>query len=1155
MLLLLAAILHVSAASFAQQVSLREKNEPLKKVLRDIQQQTGYDFFVNSALLKDAALVTIDLKNVSIESALSSIFSKQHLDYLIKEKTIIIRLKEPGSSSPKSTTPPADVVPLNGKVTDQQGNPLPGATLTDKITGTIGITGQDGFFHDLPVNPTDTLKVSYVGYLTRTIAVAELLRSAKPMVTIILQTDEVKLSQVAVVSNGYQELPKERATGSFDYVSNGLLNRSVSTNILDRLNGVTSGILFNTRNPGYNIGASPLNIRGTSTIFANNQPLVVVDNFPYDGDLSMINPNDVENVTILKDAAASSIWGARAGNGVIVITTKRGRVNQPLHISFNTNVTASQRPDLFYDPTYLPATDYIDVEQYLFKQGYFDGTLGLGAYAPVSPVVDILNRERNGSLSGADAGTQLNALRNVDARTQLSKYFYRPAVNWQNALSLSGGSDKATYFFSAGYDQNRQNQAGSSDSRITINSQNTFTPVKNLEITAGIAYTETRSDADDSLFPTLNIIYPYTQLADATGNPLPVVARAGQAGYNPSFLGTIQNNGFLDWSFSPLDELRRKLKTQTYKQYDTRAQAGIKYTLVKGLAAEVKYQYERGSGNLDNLALQDSYYARNLINTYSIIDPSGNVTGYNMPLGGVLNKRDNTLNIQNGRAQLDYNYSGGKSVLTAIAGVEAREFSTAAGSSTYYGYDPTTLISQQINSFTYFPINPTGNYLSLPASQGALSGADNRYRSYFSNAAYTYEGKYTLSGSARIDQSNLFGVKTNQKSVPLWSVGGKWDLDKETFYHMDWLPRLKLRATYGFSGNIDNNITAVTTAIFTPDYDFNGRAYTEGGINSAGDPELRWETIGMLNLGLDFALRNEVISGSLEYYRKSGSGLIGDTYVPSSTGYTQFRGNFADMTGQGIDLQLNSVNVSGKFRWTSNLLLSYTTDKVTKYNGPPSSTGLSIVVDRPLGGVYAYAWGGLDPANGNPRVYLNGVLTEDYNTLIGVPVKDRKYVGPSSPPWFGSIRNNFSYHAFSLSANITYAFGSFFQRSALSYANLYSGAGANKEWLNRWQQSGDEAHTNVPSMVYPADPARDGAYAGSTAVVDKGDIVRLRDISFGYTLDKTRLHNPPFSSVRFYLYANNLAILWRANKDGLDPDFLTGIPQPRTLSLGMNVNF
>jgi TonB-linked SusC/RagA family outer membrane protein len=1049
---------------------------------------------------------------------------------------------------------------IHGKVIDNDsGNPLHGATVKVKSTGASTSTNENGEF---VLNTTDIdgiLTISFIGYKTAEISFS---RTNKGPFKINLTEGNSTLKEVSV-STGYQTLPKDRATGSFSQPIKEMYNDRVSIDVLSRLSGITSGLVFNANTSTAQTGLD-INIRGRSTIFANDQPLIVVDNFPYSGDINNINPNDIESITILKDAASASIWGARAGNGVIVITTKKGKMNQPLKVGFNASLTVFNKPDLNYNPNQLNTASYIGLEKYLFNQGYYDASLSDAINYPViSPAVQLLADNRAGTLSDNALATQLNALGKININDQLSKYFYRRAINQQYALNLSGGSNKATYYFSAGYDKDLSGLKDNGTQRITINTQNTFYPVKDLEISVGLNAIQTNSRIDPTRTRASGFLFPYTQIADGKGNPLPIVY-----GYNQSYVQNAPAMGFMDWSYSPLRELGQP--NDQSKNNDIRFTTGLKYTFIKGLTGEIKYQYQNSNLQNHDLESQQTYYTRNLINEYAVLT-NGPVTGYNVPIGGILNWGNNNLVSNNVRAQLNYGLDWKNNSIAALAGYELSQTSSDHNSSILYGYNDNNATFTNIDAVTSFATNPSGNPSTINSGLSTGSTLD-RFRSAFANAAYTYKARYTFSGSARIDGSNYFGVATNQKSLPLWSAGAKWTIDKEDFYKLAWLPTLSFRATYGYNGNLDRSITGVTTFGYRNNALYTNLPFAE--ISNIGNPDLQWEKTAITNLAIDFGSKNNIVTGSLEYYFKKETDLLGYKNFPANTGVTTLEGNYSDMSGHGFDLSITTQNLNGGLKWSTTLFLSHATDKVTRYDITPymptlvaadgNQTLASPVLGKPVFGLYSYKWGGLNPANGNPVGYLNGLKSENYGNIVNnTPVSDLAYSGPARPAYFGGIHNRFSYKGFSLAIQINYKFGYYFRKPSINYYNITSAGTAflrvNRDFDKRWIKPGDENITNVPSLTYPFDPARDQFYQFSSVNVEKGDHVRLQDISLSYDFTRSRYPGLPFSHLQLFIYSNNIGILWRANHSGIDPDAVpndyTTMPNPRSFSFGLKGAF
>jgi len=1036
---------------------------------------------------------------------------------------------------------------LSGTVRDSTGKALKGANIA--LTGTryAAATDSSGRFSFAAPPGRYQLRATYVGYIALELTVT--LPSGQ--LDLVLKPATGMLSEV-IVSTGYQELPKERATGSFVAVDKALLNRSVSTDIIGRLRDVVPGLSFNTL-------GTRISIRGQSTLFSNAEPLIVVDGFPYNQPIENLNPADVKSITVLKDAAAASIWGARAGNGVIVISTNKGAFDQPMRISLNANVNTGARPDLYYQPR-MSSADYIGLEKRLFSEGYFADAEASDAHLPLSPVTELLIANRDGQLSSADLNSRLSALQTQDVRRDLDQYFYRRNVNQQYALSLDGGSAAQRYYFSAGYDRNLDNAAGNGFSRLTLNGSQTWTALqKKLEISTGIYYTQTNTALNNPGPLTWNTgypIYPYAALADASGKPLAVTHDLRQG-----FVDAAPAAGLLDWNYRPLEELR--LADNHNQVADVRINTGLKYRLLPGLDAQFLYQYDRSSNTGRNLMSAGSYFARNMVNSYTQVDEFGALS-YPVPKGGVLDLASGSSVNHDGRLQLGYNgYIGQQHELSAIAGYEVQSFHVMGEGHRLYGYDAEHATMQPVDGTGYYPAynDPSGGN-TIPPEQSETDATDH-YLSYYANAAYTYDRRLSLSGSARLDRSNLFGVNTNQKGVPLWSAGLSWELSREGFYHVAALPYLKFRATFGYNGNINKTLSAYTTASY-----FDGAGsrtqlpYAQ--IINPPNPGLRWERNRHINFGMDFGLLNNRITGTVEYYLKNGLDLIGSTSFAPSTGITAFTGNTADTKGQGLDLNLNSRNLSGAFNWSSAFFLSYVTDKVTRYDKTSlpgdylnfGYIGAYALSGKPLYAVYSYRSAGLDPATGDPRGYLNGAVSSDYAKMQSAATPDNLvYNGPSRPTVFGVFRNTFAYRALSLSVNISYRLGYYFRRNSVYYGSDYGLSQQNGDYALRWQKPGDEQHTVVPSLPTVANNQRDNFYRFSSDLVEKGDNVRLQDINLSYRFTKGSLHFLPGADLQLYLYAANLGILWRANHAGLDPDAGNTYPTPRTVAGGIRLTY
>jgi hypothetical protein len=327
-------------------------------------------------------------------------------------------------------------------------------------------------------------------------------------------------------------------------------------------------------------------------------------------------------------------------------------------------------------------------------------------------------------------------------------------------------------------------------------------------------------------------------------------------------------------------------------------------------------------------------------------------------------------------------------------------------------------------------------------------------------------------------------------------------------------------------------------------------------------------------LGLDYAIFHKRINGSFEYYFKKGIDLFGDSPLAPSTGLSTFRGNDADITGSGLDLVVNSDNIRSKtFSWQSNLIVSHSVDIVSSYavkttvstylgQGSGNAGTIYPLQGKPLYAIYSYPWAGLSHTTGDPQGYLNGAVSTDYTSIIsGTTPDNMEFNGSAKPTTYGSFRNTFVYKGFSLSANMVFKLNYFFRRSSISSSSPLQSWIGNSDYLQRWQKPGDELITNVPSLQYPpVNSNRDIFYQFSDALVEKGDHVRLQDISIGYTIAPSVAKKLSLSGLQIYGYINNVGLLWTANKKGLDPDiysqgYTTALPLPRTIALGLKANF
>lgn len=1049
------------------------------------------------------------------------------------------------------TTLLANAQTVQGKVASASNDqPLQGATIRSARTQATVVSGPLGLF-TISAPAGDTLQVSYIGFQSQRVRV----ENNSTTITIRLLPADEQL-QTVTVSTGYQRLPADRVTGAFSVLDNKLLQRAPATDILTTLDGVAPGLLFDKR-----LATPKLNIRGLSTIFANSQPLIVVDNFPYEGEITGINPADVESITLLKDAAAASIWGTRAGNGVIVITTKKGRFNQPLRISFDASTTISQKPNPFAQP-FMASADFIEVERFLFGKGFYNSQESNAGKPVLSPVIETLILQRTGAITPAQADDIVNRYKTYDVRNDIQKYLYQRAVRQQYHLQFSGGSPSNTYNLSAGWDLNT-NELAAAYNRITTRLANTWRLHPRLDLNTAISYnlsghTTGKPTTASIINASAKDLLPYTRLADDNGNPLPIPKN-----YRASFITSAEAAGLRSWQYVPLQDYQNNSNTTSIRE--ALFNFGIHYRVHPTLTASLLYQYQDQTSDGRNLQGENAYVVRDLVNRFTQQTPNGTLS-YPLPPGNILDLQHQQTTAHAARAQADYNRAWTNTRLTAIAGAEVRQ--TANTSNTYrtYGYNNDILTFATVNydsSYRMF-FNPASRS-RIPAVQEFGEGI-NKFISFYTNAALNIKNRYALSVSARRDGSNLFGVSTNQKLVPLWSAGLSWNLSGEKFYRFRALSLLKLRATYGYNGNVDNSLSAYTTTRYFSGSSNSFITAPYAGIATLPNPGLRWEKVATANLGIDFATTQNRIRGALDFYNKNATDLIGDAPIDPTVGWTsgKVRRNIGAMNTRGIDLELTTKNIDRKLKWDTHYTLSYTTNKLTRYDSISTfvssylTNGISIVplVGKPLYNLFSYQWAGLDPATGDPMGYLKGMASKDYTALANESrVSELVYHGSALPVVFGSLINTISYKNWELSANVTYRLGHYFRRSSISYTSLFNNWRGHPDYTLRWQKPGDEQFTNVPSLTYPANIRRDNFYTNASLLVQRGDNIRLQDLRLSMQLDKSMVKKLPVRDFQVFATASNLGILWRANGAGLDPDYYGTLPPPPAVAVGIKTNF
>ncbi|SKB39490.1 TonB-linked outer membrane protein, SusC/RagA family [Sphingobacterium nematocida] len=1145
-ILLIASLMQVSASTFGQQITLSKRNVSIESALKEIREQSGYDFFFDGKSLPKDKVIDVALTNASIDAALKSVLRGLPFTYSIEGKIISIRKNEQPSSGDAAGAAILNI-DVRGRVVDEEGNPLVGATIRVKGGGNDIITDENGRFILQQVAENATIQISYVGYYRREVKAAPNLGDIR-LEMLSSDVEEVEVSY----STGYQNLSRERSAGSFSKPNvNIMKNRSSSVNVLQRLDGLVPGLTVNN-----GVTAEPLLIRGLTSINSTRAPLVVVDGVELQGvDIESVNMQDVEDITVLKDASSASIWGAKAANGVIVITTKKGRANQKLQIDYDGYYNVQGRPDRGY-LNRMNSREFIQTAREIFPLfQQYNPWSSVESVSATPPHLNLQYAVERGLMTQAQVDAKLDSLARVDNFDQISNYIYRNSTTSNHTVSVSGGGSKHTFYGSVNYIGMKNDTPGDKDNRFKINLRQDLDLGKNVRLylvsdvgTTNTASTNLRTLTSQNTLgytPISPATVPYQLLADENGKPLPVHYMGG---LSDSQRLDYQGRSRINLDYVPLDEINRGHSNGT--GISARIVGGGRINLYKGLRFEGTYGYNVSSTNNRAILNEDSYTVRNEVMTYTQAPNLNSTPIYFVPKdGGRLTESNSLVKNWTVRNQLIYDRDWqGVHQLTFLAGQEATSTTPMSTRTIYRGWDDQLQVARPVDYQTLglgVTGTVTGGTRRLGNNISGGEGVISRTTSYYSNVNYSYLRKYTVNASWRIDQSNLFGMNKSAQNRPVYSIGGKWAMGREQFLQStEWISSLDLRATYGVTGNAPRPGAAASKDILSAQMDPNYESGLGLIISTPANDKLTWESTKVYNAGIDFSLWSSRLSGSIDGYIKNTQDLIGVLNTAPLTGFPGVTGNFGDMQNKGIDISLNTMNIIGKdFFWSSGLTVGYNKNKITKLaRVTPFSTGGQLIEESFLVGypsfvMFGYNYAGLN-ATGDPQINLqNGTVSSDID--VSTP-DDMLYMGTYQPVWSGGLSNSFIYKNIQLSFNISYNAGhKMFRDGNLFWAGVLYGNNAHPEFVNRWKQEGDEKHTDIPRYSGSNDETNSREplyYHYANTNIFNASYIKLRDISVQYNLPDNAMKRLGAKALSFRFQVNNI-MLWKANKLGIDPEF------------------
>ncbi len=1133
-----------------------------------IKEQTDYNFIYQEDIFKDQPKVALKKGTIQVGQLLEKSL-KPNFSFSFSKETQTISIRKNEAKTLQSQL-------IQGIVTDENKVPLLGVSVYIKNTGRGIMTDEDGRYK-IFASEGEIMVFQYLGYKTQEIEVTD-----KAEISVSLKLDLNSLEEVTVVSTGYQKLKKSSATGAYELITARDIQENPSINIMERLDGTVPGVRFDVAN-------NSISIRGTNTFYGDSSPLVVIDGFPAidqnlanapgtalsgtSGDtnnsiLSTFNMNDIESISFLKDAAAASIWGSRAANGVIVIETKKGsKRSKPIfNLSAITSVSAAS------DLTELNAmnsSQYIDLEQELFDKNFLTDPFSHWRYPNGSEATNAMFLAQNGSITEAERDARLEQLRNQSNIGQINDHLLRSQVTNQYNLSVSGGGDRGSYFVSGNYSKDTPVFRGNESEQYSVTA-NVRSDILNDKVTfdLGVNHTYSKRTVNNAALQALSPgqfgLRPYDLLLDENGNH---INRA--ISFTPDITDDYENQGYLPWRYNAIDEL--SLSNTGYNKGATRVNSKINAKLTSWANLAISGIWQRTTNEKLDYNDVDSYYVRDLINIGTTVNTANGQLIYGVPMGGVMQLGNTVSEDYSFRAQLDINKDW-KDIhhFDLIAGTELRESKAEGYNHTRYGYDKDASTTATVNPTT--PYQTIYGYgMTLGNTDGALFKSRRRYLSYYSNANYSLLSKYTLSGSIRYDDANIVGVSRRDRAIPLWSAGAKWNAKNENFLiEKDWLSSLNLRLTYGSGGSVPTNASSVSTITLGGSDYLSGLPYAY--IGTPGNQELGWETTKTLNAGLDIGFFNQRIGLNVDVYKKWSEGILVNVPYNSTYGWTSLYYNTGNLESKGYEVNLNVYPVRNE-DWTlqNSFNISYNTNEVTDNRFPnntnsPNMGSTRIITGYPVDNLFVYRWAGLDET-GQSQIYTrDGEIIAPSQSAMDLEPEDLKYAGRTTPQYFGGFINSLRYKNLKLTTRITYEFGhkvlkNDIQTSFYPTSSYFSGfIGTSKTLVNRWQNPGDENTTNVPGIVGSSYNSIQ-RYANSDLNVISGDNIRLNQISLSYTLPNSIVSKTNFlRSMSLSLSANNLGPIWVRNDEGIDPQYVfagtyNSLAPSENYSLTVNLSF
>lgn len=1073
-------------------LTLNLTHVPIANVLEKIEDSSEYYFLYNAKLIDVEREISIAADNKDISDILTTLFSGTGVNYKIIDRRIILT---PGELSSSSSATQQEVK-ITGTVKGEDGLPLPGVSVILKGTTTGVITNAQGAYSISNVPPNAILSFSFVGMKTQEIEVA-----GKSTLNVTLLEETVGIEEVVAI--GYGSLRKKDVTGAISSVNSDQLRENVTTNLVQAMQGKVSGVMISQN--GWRPGSeTTIRIRGNRSLSATNDPLYVIDGIPIERGLNEINPSDIETMEILKDASATAIYGSRGANGVVLITTKRGKQGKTV-ITYD-GYYGIQKPVKLLD--IMNGAEFAEFVREAYRNRK-------NATARYNSPVPSMEEDRKNVIFGQDSYVLESVLMGYDEDGNYNPENVR-SFDWidevlrtgiiqNHQVSLTGGNEQTKLMLSAGYLENKGLQEGNDYLRYNfrVNVDHKINSFVNIGTSTLFSYAY--EQVGINLYDNARNMNPLARAWDDQGN---IIRNPGNDGLAVNPVANIEGN---------LNDYKRNriitngfLEVKLFKGLNYRFNAGLDYRTARD--GRFYSQLAR------NGALPEAQYGGNWLKNYTI----NNILYYDGKIGN-----DHSLKVTLLQETQSFRQESDNSIARGIPADYQQWYALGAAS-------------------------------ELVNIQSELR--EWQMLSYMGRINYNYKNRYLLTATGRIDGSSVLAKGHKYQFFPSLSLA--WRLSDENFMQgADRIDDLKVRLGYGKTGNSSVSPYQTQGGLSLLRYTWDENVLISFAPGSIPNPNLTWETTDQFNVGFDYTLYKGRLSGAFELYRQNTHDLLMSKQLPVASGFDQILQNIGKTRNTGLEFSLSSVNIDGgkeSFSWKTDLIFSTNKEEIVElYGGTKDDIGNKWFIGKPLNVFYDYEFGGIwqntaeDLAemtkfNENGSTYEPGLVkVVDQNGDYRINAEDRKILGQERPKWFGGITNYFTYKNVDLSFQWYASFGN------MAYSDLVL------RMEGRWNSVQVDYWTpDNPSMSYPK-PSADWETPPNINLTYYQDasFVRLKFVTLGYTFSKELLSKLQISSMRMYASAQNPLLF--TNFKGLDPEGASGYTNPSTMTfmMGLNISF